>query len=433
MFSKLSRNGIGMYRMHFRSAENERALYKALQKQPEKQLVINVIDTSTNYGDGGSERLIGKVLEHPQKDTLTRSEIYIMSKFGYIQGTNMELYHQGEFKTIPDEQIVKYHPNCFHCIHPEFMRDQLDRSLRRIKTNHLNLLFIHNPEYYLLHEVKNGASRNVIEAAQNELLHRISETFEALEEEITKGRICAYGISSNSFSVKREDKHFLPYENLIESAKKAAKKVRGVNDHGFVGVQLPGNLLEQEGLKTTAKWAKENGLKVFINRPLNAFTEETGYRLASYPEPRYEESKQQVISFLETKIRGVDSPSRYAFDLINQLDSELPKIQSVFIWEQYTYTINAAIENLKISPEIYSAFINFLNAFDAEIRFKDSQQVRKYLIKECGFKELESDEKKKVEEFALEFLFSSGVVDTVLMGLTKQIYVDFVRDFLSKN
>ncbi|CAG8501862.1 7735_t:CDS:2 [Ambispora leptoticha] len=385
--SKLSRNGIGMYRMHFRSSENERALYKALQKTPEKP-TINVIDTSTNYGDGGSERLIGQVLENPQKDTLTRSEIYIMSKFGYIQATNMKLYYQGEFKNIPDEQIVKYHPNCFHCIHPEFMRDQLDRSLKRIKTSYLDLFFIHNPEYYLLDKVKDSASRNEIEVAQNELLYRISETFEALEREITKGRIRAYGISSNSFSVKREDKHFLPYENLIVSAKKAAQKIRGVNDHGFVGVQLPANLLEQEGLKTTAKWAKENGLKVFINRPLNAFIEETGYRLASYPEPKYEENKQQVISFLETKFRVIDNDSdslpRYAFNLINQLDSELPKIQSIFIWEQYTSTINAAAENLKISPEIYSAFMNYLNALDAEVRFRDSQRVRKYLIKELA-------------------------------------------------
>ena|SRR5436853_823217 len=94
------------------------------------------------------------------------------------------------------------------------------------------------------------------------MLDRISQSFEAMEEAIDKGQILSYGISSNSFSVAEDDKHFLPYNDLIDRAKEASKRVRKTENHGFAAVQMPANLLERYGLRTTAKWAKQNGLKV---------------------------------------------------------------------------------------------------------------------------------------------------------------------------
>jgi aryl-alcohol dehydrogenase-like predicted oxidoreductase len=94
------------------------------------------------------------------------------------------------------------------------------------------------------------------------MLDRISQSFEAMEEAIQKGQILSYGISSNSFSLPEEDKHFLPFYDLIDRAKEASKRVRKTENHGFAAVQMPANLLERGGLKTTAIWAKQNGLKV---------------------------------------------------------------------------------------------------------------------------------------------------------------------------
>ncbi|MCK7516337.1 MAG: aldo/keto reductase [Ignavibacteriales bacterium] len=46
---------------------------------------INVIDTSSNYSDGGSEILVGKVLNKLISDNqLSRDEIIVVSKGGYL-------------------------------------------------------------------------------------------------------------------------------------------------------------------------------------------------------------------------------------------------------------------------------------------------------------------------------------------------------------
>ena len=58
----ISRLGIGSYRLALGVPGHERVLYKALERQKDPRLNINLIDTSTNYGNGRSEQLIGKVL-----------------------------------------------------------------------------------------------------------------------------------------------------------------------------------------------------------------------------------------------------------------------------------------------------------------------------------------------------------------------------------
>lgn len=91
---KLSRVGIGMYRMCLGNKLNENALFKALSRETD----INVIDTSTNYCNGESESLVGKALTSSNDKLLSRSEICLATKFGYIQGNNMTLYQNGSFK-----------------------------------------------------------------------------------------------------------------------------------------------------------------------------------------------------------------------------------------------------------------------------------------------------------------------------------------------
>ncbi|CAB5189621.1 unnamed protein product [Rhizophagus irregularis] len=88
---KLSRVGIGMYRMCLGNKLNENVLFKALSKETD----INVIDTSTNYCDGESESLVGKVLASSNDKLSSRSEICLATKYGYIRN-NMTLYQNGE-------------------------------------------------------------------------------------------------------------------------------------------------------------------------------------------------------------------------------------------------------------------------------------------------------------------------------------------------
>ena len=79
MMKNLSKVAMGLYRMSIRSSEHKEALISALENG------CNLLDTSSNYTDGESEKLIGEVLgENPQYTPA------IISKAGYIQGINIE-------------------------------------------------------------------------------------------------------------------------------------------------------------------------------------------------------------------------------------------------------------------------------------------------------------------------------------------------------
>ncbi|KAF9974006.1 hypothetical protein BGZ73_002703 [Actinomortierella ambigua] len=361
----ISRLGVGTYRMMLGVPEHERSLYRALERQKDPRLNINLIDTSSNYGNGRSEKLIGKVLANPRPNTLSREEVVIATKFGYIQNENMRLLSEGVFENVPFEEIVQYSPECYHCIHPAFMRDQLTRSLERLQTKYVDILFVHNPEYYLMKEVKNSEAN--IKKHQGVLLSRLSALFEELEREIDRGRIRAYGISSNSFALKPSHGHFLPYQDLVNMAQRAYEHVRATRPvsvlgsvakapseapkitlppspkssdfftasdhhrqhrqqsssspsspkkqstenpalsrlgHGLGFLQMPGNLLEMEGVETSAVWARGKGLRVFINRPLNAMSPETGAcRLASYSAPHGALDYKKVLKEVDEMLR----------------------------------------------------------------------------------------------------------------------------------
>src|SRR5438552_14599217 len=80
--------GFGTYRIDVRVPEHRAALASALRRG------VNLIDTSTNYADGNSERLVGEVVGGLiAEDYLTREELIIVTKAGYMQGENFTRMH----------------------------------------------------------------------------------------------------------------------------------------------------------------------------------------------------------------------------------------------------------------------------------------------------------------------------------------------------
>ncbi|KAG0247869.1 hypothetical protein BG011_000800, partial [Mortierella polycephala] len=386
----ISRLGIGTYRLALGVPEHERVLYKALERQEDPRLNLNLIDTSSNYSNGRSEQLIGKVLSNPRKNTLRRNEVAIATKFGYIMNENMRLLSEGAFQRVPPEEIVTYSRECYHCIHPEFMRDQLTRSLERLNTKYVDIFFVHNPEYFLM---TNMSAEMNVKKQQNILLGRMSVLFEALEREIERGRIRSYGISSNSFALKPAHAHFLPYQALVKMATQAFDRVREQREieiklfqenltkhdriaqameasstssspstpkpavgggyqttksisrssHGLKFLQMPGNLLEMEGVLTTAKWAKSHDLNVFVNRPLNAISPVLGaVRLASYPAPQsptYSQGKARVLETLsnvERQYENLQPKMRSLKRMIKDMDASLKNDKLSIMQEEST-------------------------------------------------------------------------------------------------
>ena len=273
----VSQAGFGCYRISAGVAHHEQALRKALTGG------INLIDTSANYADGGSETLVGQVLAKLiDSGDLARDEIVVVSKVGYLQGQNYALSKERRQAGRPFPELVEYGEGLEHCIHPEFLQDQLNRSLERLNLEALDFYLLHNPEYYLEWAAKKGKP---LEPAREEYYRRIRAAFEYLEEEVARGRVRHYGISSNTFPTAADQPEFTCIQTIWEIAESLN------SSHHFRLLQLPFNLMErgavleknQPGNLSVLEFAHQNELGVLVNRPLNAFYDNQLFRLADVP------------------------------------------------------------------------------------------------------------------------------------------------------
>ena len=255
--------GFGCYRVDIGISEHRAALTQALRSG------INVIDTSANYADGGSEKLVGYVMGQLAADgKVRRDEVIVVSKAGYLQGSNYQISQNRKEQGTSFPELVEYDEGLEHCIHPEFLRHQITASLERLGMERIDCFLLHNPEYFLKWAEREGFDQ---EEARQEYLRRIDAAFRCLEDEVKQGRISWYGISSNTFPARRDDFDSTPLDQIWDLAQSISQ------DHHFRLIELPLNLMEpeamtrinQQGGKTVIELAREKGLAVLVNRPLN--------------------------------------------------------------------------------------------------------------------------------------------------------------------
>ena len=353
-----SRVGFGGYRVDDDTEVHREALAHALRSG------CNVVDTSTNYTDGGSERLIGAVLADLTKEgPLRRDEMIVVSKAGYVQGHNLELAEEREEAGNPFPDMVKYADGVWHCIHPEFLRDQVARSRERLRVETLDACLLHNPEYYLTdaHERSHGT----LEKRRQEFDRRIREAFVFLEAEVAAGGIAAYGVSSNTCVRPASDPEFTSLTRMLELAREA-----GGTGHHFRVLQLPMNLFESgaalernngPGLtRTVLEHAASEGVAVLANRPLNAMVGEGMLRLADVEDPPVaadldaqlavlagleDEYRGEIASHLEASEGGV-SPEQF-FRWSADLKGASAHLQGIEHWD--------ALESQRILPRLLQA------------------------------------------------------------------------------
>jgi len=277
----VSRLGFGCYRVDDETPEHREALMAALQAG------CTLIDTSTNYTNGASERLVGSVLAELARDgELPRDAVVVVSKLGYVQGQNLALAQEREAAGRPFPEMVKYLDECWHCLHPEFLRDQLNRSLDRLQLEALDVCLLHNPEYFLS-DAKKRLAGGRLEKVREEFSRRVREAFAFLENQVAAGRIGWYGVSSNTAVAHRDDPEATSLSRLLEAAVSA-----GGPGHHFRVLQVPMNLFESgavrepntgpEGKHAALALAAEAGIGVLLNRPLNAFAGGRMIRLADF-------------------------------------------------------------------------------------------------------------------------------------------------------
>lgn len=298
--------GFGAYRVSNHSTDHFDALLAAVEKG------CSLIDTSSNYTGGESEKLIAQVLKKASHKPV------IVSKVGYVQGKNMAVMEELNSIGQAKDELVKVNDDLWHSIHPDFIRNQVNSSLSRLEIDKIDVYLLHNPEYYFYEE---GAN-------QEDYYKRIEKAFFELEALVSEGLIGSYGISSNNFILPPEDAKVTHIDRVMECANNI-----GANHH-FTHIQFPFNMIEIDALESwydglsLLNKAKGMDLTVMVNRPLNAFKGEGLVRLANYSEthPLIDESAAQKVFVtammtLEKKFREEEpEESIYNLPLIKQFN-----------------------------------------------------------------------------------------------------------------
>lgn len=302
---RVSAAGFGGYRVAAGIEPHAAALRYALRNG------VNLIDTSANYADGGSEQLVGQILgELIQAGELAREAVVVVSKAGYLQGQNYAASQERRAAGTPWPDLVQLSEGLEHCIHPDFLADQITRSLARLNLQTLDALLLHNPEYYLNWAAWEGVP---LAEARAEYERRLALAFAHLERETADGRIQCYGVSSNTFVNPAHDPAFTSLARCWSIAQETAGA-----QHHFRLIQLPFNLLEPgavlecnnpspadaTGAPTPVlALAQTLELGVLVNRPLNAIRDNTLVRLAGVARPEYVPSGPEVSTAVDRSVQ----------------------------------------------------------------------------------------------------------------------------------
>ncbi|MFB6140285.1 MAG: aldo/keto reductase [Halosimplex sp.] len=229
---------------------------------------VNVVDTAINYRDQRSERVVGEAIGDADVD---REAVLVATKGGFVpfDGERPENPGQWIHREYVDTGIVDADDLVAgqHCIAPEYVDDQLDRSLANLGLDTIDLYYVHNPETQLA------------ERSAEEVYDLLEETFTLLEERAAAGDIRQYGLATwEAFRVPAADESYLSLSEVVSRARAAAKRAENAATH-LRAIQLPFNVVMADaftveaqegadGTKSTLWFAHDAGLNVFTSASL---------------------------------------------------------------------------------------------------------------------------------------------------------------------
>jgi aryl-alcohol dehydrogenase-like predicted oxidoreductase len=182
----------------------ERLLLEALD------LGITFFESGDAYGQGANEELVGRVLG-PHRD-----RIQLSTKFGYVLDSRRQEHSEGERPQRWDG---------------DFVRRALEASLRRLRTDHVDLYQLHNPRLAAIDS---------------------DECFATLEGLRAEGKIAAYGVALGPAIGWREE------------------GLRAISERPIASVQTVYNLLEQDPGRDFMAAAAERGVGVIARVPTSS-------------------------------------------------------------------------------------------------------------------------------------------------------------------
>ncbi|MBI4567956.1 MAG: aldo/keto reductase [Planctomycetes bacterium] len=200
---------------------------------------VNVVDTAINYRYERGERCVGEALRRLfRAGEARRDEVILCTKGGFIPHPEGERWFRREFARdkgckVEMEDLAA---GC-HCMHPEYIIDQVEKSRRNLGVETLDVYYLHNPETQL-------------SFVPRDLFHRrLRAAFETLERLVRRGHVAAYGLAT--WPALREPATSTEHIDLAHAKSLAGEAARAAGASGpdaFRFVQLPLNLAMREAL-----------------------------------------------------------------------------------------------------------------------------------------------------------------------------------------
>ena len=193
---------------------------------------INVIDSAINYRAQKAERSMGNAISQLiNNNDISREEIFVSTKNGYVtnDGDIQEDLMQYVMREYGKTGIVNegdISPG-YHCMTLPYLNDQLERSLKNLGLECIDLMYLHNSVEGQTH------------LPREQFLKNLKDVFEFYEKKRKEGKIRFYGMATwECFRVTPENPLFLQLTEVMDIATQV-----GGDEHGFRFIQLPFNLV----------------------------------------------------------------------------------------------------------------------------------------------------------------------------------------------
>jgi len=196
---------------------------------------INVLDSALNYRHQRSERNVGAALARlVGTGDLTRQEVFVSTKAGYLSfdgnlppdPRSYFVHEYIESGIVDPKEVV----GGMHCMAPDYLRDQIERSRKNLGLETIDLFYLHNPETQLS------------EVSPEIFRERLKRAFAFLESCVKAEKVRFYGLATwNAFRVPEGSRDYISLSTCAEIAREA-----GGSANHFRFVQLPFSLAMPE-------------------------------------------------------------------------------------------------------------------------------------------------------------------------------------------
>ena len=231
----LSNVGIGTY-LGNADSETDKLVTDAIKESIKSG--INVVDTAINYRSQKAERSVGKaiseLINHDKDHKIERNNLFICTKNGYVTNdadNEKEDFWQHIKTNYTEKNIIKSGDisSNYHCMTTSYLKDQLDRSLKNLGLECIDLIYLHNPAEGQLQDI-----------SKDQLLQRLYDVFSLYEEKRKEGIIRYYGLATwDCFRVEPEHALYMSLDEVLNIAKDISDDP---TNHGFRFIQLPFNM-----------------------------------------------------------------------------------------------------------------------------------------------------------------------------------------------